>query len=96
MLVPEEEIERRRREEGLPDYPESQTPWQEIYRSSVSGLDGGGVMEAAEVSAHRVEDTPPQPLTAFSKNEKLTARSACFLPNLVHLHDACSVCSPLR
>src|SRR5215207_6290887 len=47
MLVPEEEIERRRREEGIPDYPESQTPWQEIYRSSVNGLDGGAVLEAA-------------------------------------------------
>jgi xylonate dehydratase len=47
MLVPEDELERRKREEGVPDYPESQTPWQEIYRSSVSGLDGGGVMEAA-------------------------------------------------
>jgi dihydroxyacid dehydratase/phosphogluconate dehydratase len=47
MVVPEEEIERRRREDGLPDYPESQTPWQEIYRSSVNGLDGGAVLEAA-------------------------------------------------
>jgi dihydroxy-acid dehydratase len=47
MMVPEEEIERRRREEGIPDYPESQTPWQEIYRSSVNGLDGGAVLEAA-------------------------------------------------
>src|SRR5215210_1538168 len=47
MLVPEEEIERRKREEGLPEFPESQTPWQEIYRSSVNGLDGGGVLEGA-------------------------------------------------
>jgi xylonate dehydratase len=47
MLVPEEEIERRKREEGVPGIPESQTPWQEIYRSSVNGLDGGGVLEAA-------------------------------------------------
>jgi dihydroxy-acid dehydratase len=47
MLVPEEEIERRKREEGVPAYPESQTPWQEIYRSSVAGLDGGGVLESA-------------------------------------------------
>src|ERR671912_316629 len=47
MLVPEEEIERRKREEGIPDFPESQTPWQEIYRASVSQLDGGGVLEAA-------------------------------------------------
>ena len=47
MLVPEEEIERRKREDGVPEFPESQTPWQEIYRSSVNGLDGGGVLEAA-------------------------------------------------
>jgi dihydroxy-acid dehydratase len=47
MLVPEEEIERRKREEGLPEFPESQTPWQEIYRSSVNGLNGGGVLEGA-------------------------------------------------
>ena len=47
MLVPEEEIGRRKREEGIPPYPESRTPWQEIYRSSVGQLDGGGVLEAA-------------------------------------------------
>ncbi|MEW6636072.1 MAG: IlvD/Edd family dehydratase [Actinomycetota bacterium] len=46
-LVPEEEIERRRREEGVPPVPESRTPWQEIYRSTVGQLDGGGVLEAA-------------------------------------------------
>jgi xylonate dehydratase len=47
MLVPDEEIERRKREEGIPPVPESNTPWQEIYRSSVDQLDGGGVLEAA-------------------------------------------------
>src|SRR5215210_5953710 len=47
MLVPEEEIERRKQGEGLPDFPESQTPWQEIYRASVDQLDGGGVFESA-------------------------------------------------
>jgi dihydroxy-acid dehydratase len=47
MLVPEEEIERRKREEGIPTFPESQTPWQEIYRSTVNGLDGGGILNAA-------------------------------------------------
>jgi xylonate dehydratase len=47
MLISDEELERRRREEGIPDFPESQTPWQEIYRSSVDGLDGGGVFESA-------------------------------------------------
>ncbi len=47
MLVPDEEIERRKKEEGIPPYAESRTPWQEIYRSSVGQLDGGGVLEAA-------------------------------------------------
>jgi dihydroxyacid dehydratase/phosphogluconate dehydratase len=47
MLVSDEEIERRKQEEGIPDFPESQTPWQEIYRASVDQLDGGGVIEAA-------------------------------------------------
>jgi xylonate dehydratase len=46
MLVPEEEIERRKKE-GPPPVPESRTPWQEIYRASVGQLDGGGVLEAA-------------------------------------------------
>jgi xylonate dehydratase len=47
MLVSEEEIERRKREDGVPAVPESQTPWQEIYRATVDQLDGGGVLEAA-------------------------------------------------
>ncbi|MGH3089589.1 MAG: IlvD/Edd family dehydratase [Rubrobacteraceae bacterium] len=47
MLVGEDEIERRKREDAVPPIPESRTPWQEIYRSSVSQLDEGGVMEAA-------------------------------------------------
>jgi dihydroxy-acid dehydratase len=47
MIVPEEEIERRKREDGIPEFPESQTPWQEIYRSSVNGLDYGAVLEFA-------------------------------------------------
>ena len=46
MLVADEEIERRKKE-GPPPVPESRTPWQEIYRSSVGQLDGGGVLEAA-------------------------------------------------
>jgi dihydroxyacid dehydratase/phosphogluconate dehydratase len=46
MLVPDEEMERRK-EDGIPPVLESQTPWQEIYRASVDGLDGGGVLQAA-------------------------------------------------
>jgi dihydroxy-acid dehydratase len=47
MLVSDEEIERRKEEEGAPPVPESHTPWQEVYRASVGQLDGGGVLEAA-------------------------------------------------
>ena len=46
-LVSEEEIERRKREEGTPPVPENHTPWQEIYRDSVGQLDSGAVLEAA-------------------------------------------------
>jgi dihydroxy-acid dehydratase len=57
-LVPEEEIERRKKEEGVPPYPESRTPWQEIYRSSVGQLDGGGVLEAALKYRNVASKTP--------------------------------------
>lgn len=46
MLVPDEEIERRKAA-GPPPVPPSATPWQEIYRATVSQLDKGGVMELA-------------------------------------------------
>ncbi len=45
-LVPDAEIARRRKE-GLPAVPESATPWQELYRSTVGQLDTGSVMEMA-------------------------------------------------
>lgn len=46
MLVADEEIERRKKD-GIPAVPESATPWQELYRATVSQLDQGGVMEMA-------------------------------------------------
>jgi dihydroxy-acid dehydratase len=46
MLVAAEEIVRRKGE-GLPPVPESATPWQELYRSTVGQLDSGAVMEMA-------------------------------------------------
>ena len=46
MLVDEEEIEKRK-VEGVPEYPDSQTPWQEIYRNGVSQIDKGAVLEDA-------------------------------------------------
>ena len=38
---------RAARAEGLPPVPESATPWQELYRSTVGQLDSGAVMEMA-------------------------------------------------
>ncbi len=46
MLVGADEIARRKKE-GLPSVPESATPWQELYRSTVGQLDRGAVMEMA-------------------------------------------------
>jgi dihydroxy-acid dehydratase len=46
MLVSDEEIARRKKD-GIPAVPESATPWQELYRATVSQLDKGGVMEMA-------------------------------------------------
>ncbi len=46
MLVSDEEIARRK-QDGIPAVPESATPWQELYRATVSQLDKGGVMEMA-------------------------------------------------
>ena len=45
-LVPEDEVARRR-QEGIPPVPESATPWQEIFRSSVGQLSSGALLEAA-------------------------------------------------
>jgi dihydroxy-acid dehydratase len=46
IMIDDAELERRRAEPG-PAIPESQTPWQEIYRSSVGHLSEGGVIEEA-------------------------------------------------
>ncbi len=45
-LVDDDEIARRKAQPP-PPIPQSQTPWQELYRSTVGQLDGGGVMELA-------------------------------------------------
>jgi dihydroxy-acid dehydratase len=58
MLVSDEEIERRKREEGIPAIPENHTPWQEIYRASVDQLDAGGVLEAAPKYRGIASNTP--------------------------------------
>jgi dihydroxy-acid dehydratase len=46
MLVADHEIARRK-QDGLPQVPESATPWQEIYRATVGQLDTGAAMELA-------------------------------------------------
>ncbi len=57
-LVPEEEIERRRRDDGIPPIPESHTPWEEIYRSEVGQLDTGAVLELAPKYRNIASETP--------------------------------------
>lgn len=50
LLVPEEEITIRHRDllaKGGYQYPESQTPWQEMQRANVSQLDEGMVLQPA-------------------------------------------------
>jgi dihydroxy-acid dehydratase len=50
VLIGDEELAERRREleaNGGYAYPESQTPWQEIHRSTVGQMDTGSVIEPA-------------------------------------------------
>ena len=49
----------RRRAEGPPAVPASQTPWQQIYRSTVGPLSTGACMELA-VPYRGIVDTPPR------------------------------------
>jgi xylonate dehydratase len=46
MLVDDAEIERRKAD-GIPAYPASQTPWQQIYRETVGQMQSGACMELA-------------------------------------------------
>lgn len=46
LLVDVEELERRR-QDAVPQIPESQTPWQELYRQLVGQLSTGGCLEPA-------------------------------------------------
>ena len=57
MLVDEEEIEKRKAQ-GVPEYPDSQTPWQEIYRNGVSQIDKGAVLEDAVKFQNVKKDLP--------------------------------------
>ncbi|MBA13731.1 MAG: dihydroxy-acid dehydratase family protein [SAR202 cluster bacterium] len=57
MLVDNEELDKRKTE-GLPDIPASQTPWEEIYRDHVGQLDKGGVLENAVKYQKVVKNLP--------------------------------------
>ncbi|RZT09808.1 dihydroxy-acid dehydratase [Duganella sp. CF402] len=46
MLISDEELAKRKTE-GIPPVPPSQTPWQELYRSTVGQMDTGACMELA-------------------------------------------------
>lgn len=46
MLVDADEIERRKAD-GLPEIPPSNTPWEELFREKTGQLGEGGVMEFA-------------------------------------------------
>ena len=58
MLVSDEEIENRKKD-GVPPYPESQTPWQEIQRKYVGELADGAVLENA-VKFQKVKKVLPR------------------------------------
>jgi dihydroxy-acid dehydratase len=63
MLVPEAELAKRRAElekNGGFKVPESQTPWQEIFRKEVDQLSEGMVMKGA-VKFQRVGKVHPVP-----------------------------------
>ncbi|MBB6181313.1 IlvD/Edd family dehydratase [Pseudorhizobium flavum] len=58
MLVAPEEIERRKAE-GVPAVPADATPWQRIYRRSVTQLADGAVLEGA-ADFRQIAKTPPR------------------------------------
>jgi dihydroxy-acid dehydratase len=58
MLVDEAEIERRKAE-GIPPVPPSATPWQKIYRETVTQLADGATIRGAE-TFRGLAATPPR------------------------------------
>ncbi len=58
MLVDDAEIERRKGD-GLPPIPSSNTPWEEIYREKVGQLGEGGVLDLA-LKYRRTSETTPR------------------------------------
>jgi len=57
MLVAPDEIERRK-DDGLPPVPPSNTPWEEIYREKTGQLGEGGVLDLALKYRRTSESTP--------------------------------------
>ncbi|MGW8190720.1 IlvD/Edd family dehydratase [uncultured Sphingomonas sp.] len=58
MLVDDAEIARRKGE-GIPPVPASQTPWEEMYREKVGQLGEGGVLDLA-LKYRRTSETTPR------------------------------------
>ncbi|WP_134679211.1 IlvD/Edd family dehydratase [Paracoccus ravus] len=58
MLVDEVEITRRKAD-GIPAVPPSRTPWQRIYRETVTQLEDGATIRGAE-DFQRISTTPPR------------------------------------
>ncbi|MEH3039472.1 MAG: dihydroxy-acid dehydratase family protein [Sphingomonas paucimobilis] len=58
MLVDDAEIARRKGD-GIPPVPASQTPWEEIYREKVGQLGEGGVLDLA-LKYRRTSETTPR------------------------------------
>ncbi|WP_268794957.1 MULTISPECIES: IlvD/Edd family dehydratase [unclassified Sphingomonas] len=58
MLVDDAELARRKGE-GVPPVPASQTPWEEIYREKVGQLGDGGVLDLA-LKYRRTSETTPR------------------------------------
>jgi dihydroxy-acid dehydratase len=58
MLVADDEIERRKAE-GIPAVPADATPWQMLYRQTVTQLADGATIKGAE-NFRRISRTPPR------------------------------------
>lgn len=58
MMVDEAEIARRKAD-GIPAVPESATPWQRLYRATVTQLAEGATIEGAD-DFHRISATLPR------------------------------------
>ncbi|MCP8895206.1 dihydroxy-acid dehydratase family protein [Shinella daejeonensis] len=58
MLVEEAEIERRKLD-GIPPVPADATPWQRLYRKTVTQLADGAVIEGA-ADFRKIAETPPR------------------------------------